>query len=324
MKLSIIIVSYNTKDLTLQTIASIAASLNTDSQLKKSTEVFVVDNASKDDSVSALKKYSKTVDFPIKVIENQQNLGFAHANNIGIQQAKGEYYLLLNSDTIISPKSLPRLIAVFDTHPPKQTTAPTSHSSSEDALGIIAPALVYPDGRPQPQGGNLPSLATLFFHMTLLDDLPLIGQFLPSTQHTGKRTQSGKYLQKEWVAGTAMLIRREVISEIGLLDENIFMYGEDIELCLRAKNHNWDIAEVPSVTITHLQSASSTPENAIRGELKGYVYIWAKHKPSWQQPILKLLLQLGVGLRAMLFAIIEPGGKRHHLYSKLVQEVKNW
>lgn len=328
MKLSIIIVSYNTKSLTIQTLESIEKELKRSKLLEEDVEVIVVDNNSTDDSADSIQQYSHTVSFPLILIKNTDNVGFAKANNIGIKRARGKYYLLLNSDTIVIDQALEKMVVFFDSHDTEAPSTHTTHSSISDNVGILSPRLLYPDKSPQPQGGNFPTLATLFFHMSLLDDVPIIGKYLPSTQHTGKRTPDKishvSIIKKDWVAGTAMLIRKEVISDIGLLDEGIFMYGEDIEFCLRARNHAWDIVELQKAHLIHIQNASGSSQNAIRGELKGYLHIWAKHKPLWQFPLVKAILFMGVLIRIILFATIAPNKQKVTLYKKLLKEIHTW
>lgn len=300
--LSIIIVSYNTADLTAQTLSSIKLSLEK-SELLNSTEVFIVDNNSSDNSIKKIKSFQKKFKH-FKLIENKDNKGFSRANNQAAKLAKGEYLLLLNSDTIVQRKALENLIKGAKKH----------------NLGISASRLLNQDHTVQPQGGNLPSLVTLFNHMFFLDDLPFIGKFFPSTQNTGMNYKNHRKICKGgqiqvtktgWVGGTAMLISHKLWDKVGPLDEKIFMYGEDIELCLRAKISGTKIGIVTSSLIVHLGSASSSSKNALLGELKGYNYIWKKHKPTWQYPFLKIILMAGVILRIVLFGMIlrKPKGK---------------
>jgi N-acetylglucosaminyl-diphospho-decaprenol L-rhamnosyltransferase len=301
--LSIIIVSYNTAKLTAQTLSSVKNSLEKSDLLKNNTEIFVVDNNSSDDSLSEIKRFKKSFKH-LHVIENKDNKGFASANNQAAQLATGEYLLLLNSDTIIQRKALENLIK----------------GAQKYNFKIAAARLLNKDHSIQPQGGNLPTLITLFNHMFFLDDLPLIGQFFPSTQATGfgfdnkkKICGKGEIQAKSigWVGGTAMLINNNLWQKIGPLDEKIFMYGEDIELCLRANLTGVKIGIITSSLVIHLGSASSSSKNALLGELKGYKYIWEKHKPSWQMPFLKTILLGGILLRIILFGMIlkKPKGK---------------
>lgn len=324
MILSIITVSYNTKKLTLQTIDAAWRDIQQSKLLKGRAEILLVDNDSHDGTPAAARKKYKDID-QIKVIAKKDNLGFAGGNNIGIKQAKGDYILLLNSDTVVQKGALKTMVENFERFPMDDSTASLkSEQGKIDKLGILAATLLNPDGTLQPQGGDLPTLPALFAHMTLLDDLPVIGKMLPSMQHTGLRqseklryqTNDARLLKRGWVAGTAMMIRREVIDEIGILDDNIFMYGEDVEYCLRAKNHHWDIAIDPQAKITHYGQASSTSANAVKGEFESLTYNWSKHKPLWQLPMVKLLTKMGIGLRILLFTLIADQ-ERSQIYRDL-------
>jgi GT2 family glycosyltransferase len=318
MLLSIIIVSYNTKSLTLQTIESALKDINQSKLLKNQTEIIVVDNNSTDDSVATLKKQPE-----IKLIANSDNRGFAQANNQGIKIAHGKYVLLLNSDTIVQSGALENLVNTLEKNPPDETSANLSFNDRiTDRLGILAASLLNPDGSPQPQGGSLPTLLTLANHMLMLDDLPIIGKLLASTQETGRRFQPKRQhnlIKKDWVGGTAVMIRQAVIQEIGDLDENIFMYGEDVEFCLRAKDHHWDIAELANAKIVHIGSASSTSSNAIKGELNSYLYIWSKHYPTWQLPLVKLLIRTGCYLRTLVFGTMKHDSARAKIYQEFLK-----
>ncbi|MDQ3008139.1 MAG: glycosyltransferase family 2 protein [bacterium] len=329
MKLSVIIVSYNTAELTLQTLTSVLSSYKAAPTLENQVEVIIVDNNSSDNTISEIKKSGITREVSCQVIENKSNSGFAVANNQAISMARGEYILLLNSDTIVETSALSKLVSIFDANPIDEVSAHTSPDfDSRDRLGVISPLLLNSDQTTQPQGGAFPSLLTLFFHMTLLDDLPLIGKWLPSTQYTGKRsvssaTTAGKedLIAQDWVAGTAMMIRKTVFDESGLLDGNIFMYGEDMEFCMRAKAHHWDVALYPAAHITHLGSASSSSQNAIIGELKGYLYIWSKHKPFWQLPIVRFLIKLGIAIRIFLFGTMKLSAAKADIYQEAWKQV---
>lgn len=329
MTLSIIIVSYNTKKLTLQTIASAWKEAQSHKNLAKKTEIIVVDNDSKDGTVKAVR--SQFSQKSIKVIANKHNKGFASANNQAIKIAKGKYIILLNSDTIVQKGSLSKLVETFEKYPLDESTANlASHKEVIDRLGILAPTLLNPDGTLQPQGGDLPTLYSLFNHMSFLDDIPVIGKFLPSTQHTGLRqseklryhTNNTRLIKRGWVGGTAMMIRREVIDEIGLLDDAIFMYGEDTEYCMRASYHHWDVAIDPSAKITHFGQASSSSANAIAGEFKSFLYNWSKHKPLWQLPIVKVILKMGIWLRVIAYSTIKPDQKRCQIYKNLLSQLR--
>lgn len=328
MTLSIIIISYNTKYLTLQSVESAWRDAQASPKLKGRTEIIVIDNNSSDKSVAELKEEFNSKN--IRIIRNKNNVGFAAANNQGIKLAKGKFLLLLNSDTITQQGALETLVKTMESYPLDDSTSTLSSEQHRlDKLGILAPTLLNEDGTVQSQGGQLPNLLSLFFHMTFLDDLPLIGKFLPSTQHTGFRqteklryyTKDQRLIRRDWVGGTAMLIRRELIEEIGDLDSNIFMYGEDIEFCIRARHHHWDVAIHPQAKITHLGSASSSATNALKGELKNYIYIWSKHKPLWQLPLARLIIKLGCVMRIFVFGTILKDRRRRDVYQSILAKI---
>jgi N-acetylglucosaminyl-diphospho-decaprenol L-rhamnosyltransferase len=324
MQLSIIIVSYNTQALTVQTIESVFQSLRGAKTLLESTDVWVVDNNSSDGSQAAIdtltKKYSN-----LFLIKNKENLGFAAANNIAIERSTGKYVFLLNSDTVVQGDAIAEMVKTLESQLTNEQTAVLSRTDGKlDRLGVLAAQLYNPDDTIQAQGGSFPSLASLTTHMLFLDDIPVIGKFLPSTQHTGQnsRIHHCNLYQLDWVGGTAVMIKRETLAEVGPLDTNIFMYGEDVEFCMRAKHHHWDIAVLPSAKITHFGSASSSSKNAIIGELKGYLYIWAKHKPLWQSGLVRQIILLGVYLRSLLFGTITKDKVRAEIYKEALHVLK--
>jgi N-acetylglucosaminyl-diphospho-decaprenol L-rhamnosyltransferase len=331
--LSIIVVSYNTRELTLQTLNSIEKEYKRSEYLQKKTELIVIDNNSTDKSAAAIKAVVQKYSIPTKIITNTKNYGFGIANNQGIKYSNGNYILLLNSDTIVQLGALEQLIIAFESvSNPELTAQLSSEQRTLDKLGIIAATLLNPDGTLQPQGGHEPTLYSLAAHMFFLDDLPLLGSFFRSTQHTGKNAPQ-KLVQNshknknislhpiDWVGGTAMCLNREMLNEIGTFDENIFMYGEDVELCMRAKKHSWDIVIHPLAKVIHLQNMSAGSDSAIVGEMMGYLYIWSMHKPLWQKDFAKLILELGCLFRLILFGTISKDLSRKAAYQKALQKL---
>ncbi len=331
MMLSTIIVSYNTADLTLQAIESVI-----DEYTRHSIdgEIIVIDNNSKDGSVKKITKLQSKTQILIKIIKNKKNVGFAKANNQGIQKAKGRYIFLLNSDTLVHKNAIQTLLTTFTKYPDNtETSALAGKSEKLDRVGIVSSTLLNKDGSIQPQGGALPNL----FNITLWWLWPLPGSILPvrfryQIQNTSK-FQSISPFPIGWIAGTAMMIRKDVIDEIGYLDENIFMYAEDIEFCIRAEKHHWDRVIHPKANITHLGGASSNQvkdeknkiprelnATSILGEIRGLLYIWSKHYPTWQLPLVKRMFQVGAMLRILLFGIIQGNVEKKKTYQKIFKE----
>jgi GT2 family glycosyltransferase len=308
--------------MTIEAVKAVAANIQSSKLLSEKSEILVVDNHSTDGTVDDLMRLRRSISF-LKVLPQDHNVGFSQANNLAIEASSGKYVMLLNSDTIIQPKALENMVRTFINHPDRETTSVAAkHHDNLDHLGIVAAKLLNPDKTLQAQGGSFPTLLSLSVQMLMLDDIPVIGKFLPSTQHTGRNVRSSSSLfQQDWVGGTAMMVRREVFDDIGLLDGNIFMYGEDVEFCLRAKKHHWDIVIQPTAEVIHFGTASSSSLFALRGELKGYLYIWAKHKPHWQIPLLKKVIQTGCRLRTLLFDTISHNPKRAQMYRTLEKEI---
>jgi len=334
MLLSIIIVSYNTEKLTKRSLISVFHDLQRSAALLGQTEILVIDNASTDSSVAMLRRLKKQSPVPFKLIGNKDNPGFAGANNTAIQRSTGKYVLLLNPDTYVQAGCLQKLVYTLERLQPVESSAYSSQQEDPyDRVGILAATLLNTDGTIQDQGGATPSLLSVINHYWMLDDIPILGKLLPTTQESGGRAQPAvqyevsqpqQLIAKGWVGGTAMLIRRAVFSEIGFLDEHIFMYGEDVEFCLRARAHHWDVVIHPTARVTHIQSASAGTSAALVGEAKGYSYIWAKHMPSWQQPILTAILRIGALLRMVLFTLLGAPRRQIEPYEHIWHHAGHW
>jgi len=303
--LSIIIISYNTKELLEQCIESIIKSLTNSriNELKK-IEIIVVDNNSKDGTREYLKKLQttnfkfqtsfkhQTSNIKLQTILNDQNLGFAKANNQGIKIARGEYILLLNSDTkIIERDFFGKILKFLDSHP---------------KVGILGPQLLWEDGKIQASGGYFPTLERIFFWAFFLDDLPILGNIIHSYHpHTPSFYWKNKYYQnyhqQDWITGACFFIRKEIINKIGVLDEKFFMYVEELEFCYRAKKAGFETIYYPRAKIIHLGGKSGTSLGATIGEFQGLKYFYKKHKPKWQLPILKFLLKTAAFWRFLFF-----------------------
>lgn len=194
MKISVIIVSYNTKKILRECLTSIF-----DKTKGLDFEVVIVDNASTDGSVEMLESRYKD----IKILRNKENLGFAKANNQGIEVATGDYVLLLNSDTNLLENSLKVMVDYMGSNPD---------------VGISSCQLVGKDGEIQPSGGFFPDLCRVFAWMFFLDDLPVVNKFIkPFHPHGPKFYTNDKWYNffhyQDWVTGAFFLIRKEVIKK---------------------------------------------------------------------------------------------------------------
>jgi hypothetical protein len=113
-----------------------------------------------------------------------------------------------------------------------------------------------------------------------------------------------------WVGGTAMMVARPCLEEIGSFDPAIFMYGEDVDLCWRATQRHWDVAITSEAQVIHFGSASSSKKNAILGEIAGLVYLWEKHHSRAELRLLKLILRFGLHWRSLIFGILHRYGQQ--------------
>lgn len=244
MDLSIIILNYNTKDQLRDCLKSIIWLYRepeiveeTEGPKKLEAEIIVVDNNSTDGSVEMIEK-----EFPqIKLIKNQQNLGFAAGNNIGIKQAHGEYILLLNPDTIVPHNTLADMIEFMEKNP--------RFAASTCLVELNNGEIDWASHRgfPTPWAS-----LTYFLGLEKLDILPKIfGQYHQTWQDLSQPHEI------DACSGCFMLVRREAINEVGLLNEDYFIYAEDIDWCYRFKEAKWHVAFNPVVKITHLKGVAS-------------------------------------------------------------------
>lgn len=288
--LSIIIIHYKTLSTTLACLASIKQS---DDTLKK--EIVVVDNASGDNSINQIKKK-----YPeITTIINKTNLGFGVANNLAAKQARGEYLLFLNSDTLVKKDSLRLLV---------------QQAKSHDA-NVASCKLLNPDGTLQPQGGALPTMASLLVWATGIDDVPLAHLLITSYQHRNPKYFSHDH-RVGWIGGTAFLIRKNVFLEVGGFDPNIFMYGEDVELCYRLREAGYAIDYFSSPEVVHIGQASTSTKSSLMGEFIGLKYFINKHFSGFTKRVTLWQLRLAAQLRIIIFGIV-GNRERQKIYAEI-------
>lgn len=292
--LTVIILSFNTKDMLKSCLESIFSK-----QWRYNVEVVVVDNASSDGSFAMVKNC-----FPqVKLIQSEKNLGFAGGNNLGLRKEKSKYYLLLNSDTVILDNTLDNLVEFME----------------RTVYDIGSCKLLNKDRSLQPNGGDLPVGGSLFFWIAGWDDLiPIIGKCLPSFHRKFTDFYRGER-DIGWVSGSAMIIGEVVIKKIGFLDDKIFMYGEDVEYCLRAKRAGFRIGWTERAQIVHFGGGSSKNPALSQwvGEFRGLVYIYRKYFGRAESVLLRILIYTFTIIRAIAFLVI---GKPHisRTYAKVI------
>ena len=282
---SVVLVSYNTASLTKKSIDSIVKS---SIYSKETVEIILVDNHSTDQTVPVIKKI-----FPqVKVIVNQQNLGFGAGNNVGVKASRGEYILLLNTDAFLSPDTLPTLI---------------SRLSADPSLLAVSPILIYEDGSVQQSVGYFPTPTRVTAWMWGLDKLPIIKNFFPEPYHAFDTALYNRDLTPDWLMGAVVLLRRDDFLAVAGFDEDYFMYGEEVELFyrLRLKYPSKKSRLISGVQAVHVGSASTKKTNAHRltQELRGIEYFYRKHL-SHLYWYIKLVITIGVIMRLAIFAFI--------------------
>jgi len=296
--ISAVIVSFNTRELTLKCLQTLRAELD-----GLSAEILVVDNGSTDESVEAVRE-----SFPeVHVIENGRNTGFGAANNVAMLQSRGRYLLLLNSDAFPRPGAIRTLIAHLDQHP---------------EVGIVGPRLLNEDGSLQPSCFRFPSplqawlenlwLSACFGHESAL------GDYRRWTHNSERRV--------EWIVGACMLLRREVFTEVGGFDERFFMYAEETDWQKRVRDAGWEVSFTPAAEVTHLGGASGASERARinRQFFESLDQYQRKHHGLAGLISLRCAMILGCGLRAALWAIAWFVRPRQRALAKSKARMHSW
>lgn len=280
LDVSICIVNWNTRELLTNCLHSIFA----DDQ-EVTFEIIVVDNASYDNSADMV-----GARFPqVHLIANNENVGFARANNQAFLLAQGRYVLLLNSDTMVLPGALPQLVRYLDEHP---------------RVGVVGPRLLNPDETFQRScWRGFPSLHSAFVDAFYLWRLAPHSRLVQSSELLDP--PGDEPIEVDHVLGACMMLRREVINQVGGMDEGFFLFLEETEWCFRIKKAGWKICFLPTAKIIHIgqQSVHQNPERTLPEQYRNYVRFYRKHKnPSrLQEAILKGIVVVGGLLRIGLW-----------------------
>jgi len=261
MDLSVIIVNWNTKDLLLQSLESVCLNIR-----GVKDEVFVVDNGSADGSAMTVREK-----FPeIHLIENKRNLGFARACNQALVRSGGDFVLFLNPDAQLKLGTVGRLL---------------SFMNSRTEAAVAGVQLLHSDGKKQNSIAPFPSLLTELLSKRLLRGL------FPH-RFPGKESEYFQPIEVDSVIGACMVVRREAFEQVGLLDEDYFLFLEETDWCFRMKQAGWKIYHVPQAEVYHLQG-QSVDQDRKRAKLEYYrsrYYFFKKNRG----PIQRVLLLAGL------------------------------
>jgi len=253
--ISVIIINYNTADLTIKAMQALSMA-----EPNLALDYIVIDNNSR----HPLNRDRLVNSANVQLILNKNNIGFARAVNQGIEIAKGEYILLLNSDVMMRTGVLTKLLVIMER---------SAH------IGIIGPKMQYPNGRTQVSCGKFPTFFREFMRLSKL------GQILPGGTLNDDNFFNKKYYQKavpvDWVSGGCMLLRRATVSDVGLFDKNYFFGIEDVDYSYRAKQKGWQVIFNPSDSVIHYHGQSVGGRRSIarlKYERTGILYFLRKFK----------------------------------------------
>lgn len=270
---SIIIVNWNTKDTLRDCLTSIYKQTQ-DNQF----EVIVIDNASSDGSAEMVRtKFPRVI-----LLENSENRGFAAANNQGMAIARGRYVLLLNSDTLVLNQTIAETVSFADAHP---------------ETAVIGCRVLNPDKALQPTCFMFPSILNMFLSSSYLYKL------FPGSKFFGRERMiwwdRSDAREVDVVTGCFMLVRPQAIEQVGMMDEQFFMYGEETDWCYRFKKAGWKVLFTPDAEIIHLGGQSSKKiatemSLQLRGSILQFIN---KHRPRWEYVLACLLVWLFCAVR---------------------------
>jgi len=254
--LSIVIVSFNARADLERCLESLHAAPPAHPH-----EIIVVDNQSTDGSADGAKRWPD-----VRVIVNAVNVGFAAANNVGIRAGRGDLVLLLNSDTIVPPGAIDRLIAELDSH---------------TNVAVVGPRLVDASGRAELSFGSMMSPLNEWRQKRLQGQSKLVERMTRVRRDV------------DWVSGACLLVRRADADAVGGLDERYFMYTEDVDFCAAIRARGRKVLFTPEVEIVHLRgrSKSSAPAATHAAYRRSHLAFYEKHHSAWA-PLLKLYLRI--------------------------------
>jgi len=276
--LTISIVSYNSLFFLRECLDSIFAN-----PPETEYEIIVVDNASGDGTVKFVKE-----NYPdVTMIPNDRNIGFAAANNRAIERSNSKYIILMNSDCRVFKGSLDNLASFMEENP---------------EVGIAGPKIINTDGTIQLSCRRFPSAFDAAAHTVLTNIFPH-NPF--SRKYKLADIKKDKPFKVDWVSGSCMIVRRKALEESGFLDENYFMYVEDLDICYRMWQKNWKVCYYPHAEVMHHiggSSGSRRVKASFRMQRSVFYFFWKNYKKSWKIILIPLLILL-LGFRFFLAVV---------------------
>lgn len=244
-------------------------------------ELVVVDHGSTDGTVELVRER-----FPEARLIEQENRGFGAGSNAGMRVASGRYFLLLNSDAWLAEGALDRLVAFADAHP---------------GAAVVGPRLLNPDGTLQRSVRGFPTpwrIATEYFFLRKLAP----GSRALNAFYAGGFGHDRVY-EADFVMGSCLLVRRAAVDEVGLFDEDFFMYSEEVDWCWRFRQAGWDVLFTPEAEAVHVGGATTTRNwgPSFREQVRGHLRFLAKHRGLDEAEQARRLMLVALRLRGLVF-----------------------
>jgi N-acetylglucosaminyl-diphospho-decaprenol L-rhamnosyltransferase len=277
--ITVSIASYNTCELLRACLTSVVARHE---EGEANLQIIVVDNGSSDGSIQMVRDQFSTVE----LVCSSENLGYGRANNKAFEQARGRYFVALNSDAETPPGALRTLMRFLDEHP---------------EVGAVGPQLVWPDGRLQASHGDDPQLLPILYEQTFIDKIAR--RLKPQTEETA----SEEPREVEQICGACQFMRSEAYRTVGGYDPAFFMYHEDVDLNIRLRRAGWKLYFVPEAKIVHHLGSSSRswPQRARMVSALNWsrYYAFHRHEGARSGNALKAMFILGALLRLTIWTL---------------------
>ena len=276
--LSVSIVNTNSRELLLACLGSLG-----DAQ----AEIVVLDNASEDGSVAAVRERHPNV----RVIPQEFRAGFGANHNTVIRVTRGRYVYVLNEDTTAQDWGFERLVAYLDAHP---------------RVAAVGPRLVYPNGRRQDSAWRFPTPLVSALGLATLGKVGV------------KQSEGDEPRPVDWVMGAAIVLRREALAEVGLFDEGFFLYSEEVDLQFRLQQAGWDVHYLPDLTVVHHESQFSAdiPERRINEMWRSRHRYWHKHHSGAGARVAALATGAQYAVRAAVAPLVRRNPRRMLLHAR--------
>lgn len=286
LDMTIIVVSWNTRELLARCLASVFSSITSSTTAFEghiaplTGEVIVIDNGSSDGSIEMVReKYPQA-----HLFTSKNNVGFARANNVALRECRGRYALLLNPDTEVLAGGLDTLVSFMDQHP---------------EAGAAGPTVLNPDGTLQQSCHRSPELTREIWRLLHGDAIYPFGVYAMD------RWSRAEPRTVDVIQGACLILRRETLNQVGILDETFYIYSEETDLCERIRQNNWKIYWVPLAQIIHYggQSTHQVAEEMFLQLYYSKILYFRKHKGSKAASAYKIVLLLASLIRITMFRI---------------------